>query len=68
MSKAFFEVFPTLQLDGRKKTMLENTVIERVTSNARKNFLRVYLNSDHLLEKSLIFDIEKQIRKIEALY
>ena len=58
MSKQFFEVFPTLQLDKKMKTLLENTQVERVTSNRTKDLLRVYLQSDHLLQKNLIWELE----------
>ena len=58
MSKQFFEVFPTLQLDKKMKTLLENTQVERVTTNRTKDILRVYLQSDHLLQKNLIWDLE----------
>ncbi|MBR5596674.1 MAG: PolC-type DNA polymerase III [Lachnospiraceae bacterium] len=63
MSKKFFEVFPTLQLDKKLTTLLENTTIERVTTNRAKDLLRVYLQSDHLLKKELIWDVETQIKK-----
>ena len=58
MSKQFFEVFPTLQLDKKMKTLLENTQVERVTTNRTKDLLRIYLQSDHLLQKNLIWDLE----------
>ena len=45
MSKQFFEVFPTLQLDKKMKTLLESTIVNRVTSNRAKDILRVYLES-----------------------
>ena len=63
MSKKFFEVFPTLQLDKKMKTLLESTVVERVTSNRAKDMIRVYLQSDHLLQKDLIWETEMQIKK-----
>ena len=63
MSKQFFEVFPTLQLDKKMRTLLESTVVERVTSNRAKDMLRVYLQSDHLLQKELIWETETQIKK-----
>ena len=63
MSKQFFEVFPTLQLDKKMKTLLESTVVERVTSNRAKDILRVYLQSDHLLQKELIWEVENEIKK-----
>ncbi len=61
MGKTFLEVFPTLKLNKRLHTMLENTTVERVTSNRQKDFLRVYLYSDHLLEKELVLETEKEI-------
>lgn len=63
MSKQFFEVFPTLQLDKKMKMLLENTQVERVTSNRQKDLLRVYLQSDHLLQKEFVWETEKQIKK-----
>ena len=62
MNKKFFEVFPTLQLDKKLKSLLENTQIERVTSNRAKDMLRIYLQSDHLLQKEIIWEVEQQIR------
>ena len=61
MSKAFLEVFPTLQLNNHLQTMLENTTVERITGNRRRDFLRIYLHSDHLLEKKLVWETEKEI-------
>ena len=61
MSKKFFEVFPTLQLDKKLKTLLESTVVDRVTSNRAKDMLRIYLQSDHLLQKEMIWEVEEQI-------
>ena len=63
MSKKFFEVFPTLQLDKKMKTLLENTVVDRVTSNRQKDMLRIYLQSDHLLQKEIVWEMETQIKK-----
>ena len=63
MSKPFFEVFPTLQVDKKLKTLLENTIIDRVTTNRAKDLLRIYLRSDHLLQKELIWETEGQIKK-----
>ena len=62
MNKQFFEVFPTLQLDKRTKSLLETTQVERVTTNRAKDLLRIYLLSDHLLKKELIWEVEGEIR------
>ncbi len=61
MSKAFFEVFPTLQLDTGLHDLFENVAVEKVTSTKRKDFLRVYIASDHLLSKEDVFRVEREI-------
>ena len=63
MKQKFFEVFPTLQLEKKMKALLESTIVERVTSNRQKDFLRIYLQSDHLLQKEIIWETEGQIKK-----
>ena len=63
MSKKFFEVFPTLEVEKRLKTLMDSTIVERVTSNRAKDFLRIYLTSDHLLQKEHLWEMEKLIKK-----
>ena len=63
MSKAFFEVFPTLKLDTGLHDLFENVTVEKVTSTKRKDFLRVYIASDHLIYKEDIFRVEREIGK-----
>ena len=46
MSKAFFDVFPTLKLDTGLRDLFENVTVEKVTSTKRKDFLRVYIASE----------------------
>jgi len=45
MSKAYFDVFPTLKLDKKLHDLMEQTVVERVSATSRKDFLRIYLSS-----------------------
>ena len=63
MSKKFFEVFPTLQMEKTLKNLIDDTVVDRVTSNRARNLLRVYLSSDHLLQKEQVWEVERQIKK-----
>ena len=63
MSKTFFQVFPTLEVEKRIKRLLENTKVERVTSNRARDFLRIYLVSDHLVQKPDLWEVEKLIQK-----
>ena len=63
MSKAFFEVFPTLKLDTGLQNLFEQVTVEKVTSTRRKDFLRVYIASDHLIHKEDVFRVEREIGK-----
>ncbi|MDE5940101.1 MAG: PolC-type DNA polymerase III [Lachnospiraceae bacterium] len=63
MSKAFFEVFPTLKLDTGLQDLFENVTVEKVTSTKRKDFLRVYIAADHLIHKEDVFRVEREIGK-----
>ena len=61
MSKKFFEVFPTLQLDSAEKELFEQVTVERVTSTKRKDFLRIYIMSEHLIQKMLVLKVDQEI-------
>ena len=51
MGKAFFEVFPSLKLDTGLRDLFEQVTVEKVSSTKRKDFLRVYISSDRLIQK-----------------
>lgn len=63
MSKPFFDVFPTLKLDTSLHDLFESVAVEKVTSTKRKDFLRVYIASDHLIQKEDVFRVEREIGK-----
>lgn len=63
MAKKFFDVFTTLTVDKRLRMLLESTTVERVTNNRESDFLRVYISSDHLIQKDIIWQAEQQIKK-----
>lgn len=63
MEKGFLEVFPTLQLQGDIKDLLEEVQIQRISSTKQRDFLRIYIESRRLIEKELIFKIEQEIKK-----
>ena len=63
MTKSFFQVFPTLQLDSMIASFFEQVTVERITSTRRKDYLRIYLSSDHLIQKDMIFKVEQEIKK-----
>lgn len=63
MSKFFFDVFPTLKLDTGLHDLFERVMVEKVTSGKRKDFLRVYIACDYLIQKEDVFRMEKEIGK-----
>ena len=61
MSKAFFDVFPTLKLNGNLRDIMEQTEVEKITSTRNREYLRVYLYSPHLIYKQDIMEVEREI-------
>ncbi len=62
MEKSFFEAFPNLKLDGVRKDLFEQVVVERITTTKRKDLLRIYIRSGRLIEKEHIYSVEKEIK------
>ena len=63
MAKSFFEVFPQVQLNRELAGMLDETVISRVSTTSRKDFLRIYLSSGRLLSKERIYLLERELKQ-----
>ncbi len=63
MSKTFFEVFPGLKLDGQVKQQMEQVEVEKVTTTSRKDYLRIYIISGHLIQKDIIYKVEREIKQ-----
>ena len=63
MGKPFFEVFPSLKLDGGIHDIMEQTSVEKVSANKSRDFLRIYLFSTRLIVKDDIWTTEEQIKK-----
>lgn len=61
MTKLFFDVFPSLQLDGTMKKLLTETEVTKVGMNREKDHIRIYLNSTRLIHKNDIYRLEKAI-------
>ncbi|MBO4749480.1 MAG: PolC-type DNA polymerase III, partial [Lachnospiraceae bacterium] len=61
--KAFFEAFPNVQLPKGLHDLMEQTVIEKITTTKAKDFLRIYLVSKNLIEKRDIHRVEKELKK-----
>ncbi|MCI8738164.1 MAG: PolC-type DNA polymerase III [Lachnospiraceae bacterium] len=62
MMKLFEEVFPTLRLKGEMKALFERVQVERISAPKDRKFLRIYLGSEHLIEKDKIWALEREIK------
>ncbi|MGL5259210.1 MAG: PolC-type DNA polymerase III [Lachnospiraceae bacterium] len=63
MSQLFLNVFPTLKLEKKLAQLMEQAKILRIKSNKKTEFLRIYIESNYLIEKEFIYEVEKEIKK-----
>ncbi len=61
MSKMFFEVFPTLVVQEDLKKLMTGIEVTKVSANRQKNVIRIFLYGTHLIPKTDIFRMEKEI-------
>lgn len=60
--KQFLEVFPTLQLKNQLKEAFQGVVVEHIYTTKRRDFLRVYISAERLVDKKDVFAMESQIK------
>ncbi len=63
MPKAFFETFPTLELDKRVMRQFDTVIVDRVAATKDRSLVRVYITSDHVIPKESVYHVEKNLRK-----
>ncbi len=63
MAKPFLEVFPALKLEQELHGFMERTQVERISATKNKDFLRIYISSDRLILKDIVFAVEKEIKR-----
>ena len=63
MTKKFFDVFPTLELESGLRELYEEIEVEKVSVTKRKDFLRIYIAADRLIQKEDILKAETEIKK-----
>ena len=61
MSKTFFEVFPTLVIQEDLKKLMTGIEVTKVSANRQKSVIRIFLYGTHLIPKTDIFRMEKEI-------
>ena len=58
MSKAFLEVFAGLKLPTQVGRQFEDVEVLKITSTSKKDFLRIYISSEHLISKEIVYKAE----------
>ncbi len=63
MGQNFFSVFPTLEISGDLHDILEETEVIKVASNKAREYIRIYISGNKLIQKDKIFYLERQVKK-----
>ena len=63
MEKMFYEVFGKLELIGKIKEIFQNVVVTKVSSNARRDIIKVYIESQCIIQRREIMVVEREIKK-----
>lgn len=61
--KSFLEVFDTLALDEKMRSLLEQVVVTKVSTNRKQDVFRIYITSKKLIAKNQLFQLAKQIQR-----
>ena len=61
MAKLFFDVFPTLEVNGDMKKILSEMEVTKVGMNHDRDHIRIYILGGHLIHKKNIFELERSI-------
>lgn len=62
-TKNFFEVFPGLRLEKETGGIWRKVQVKRVALNQDKTLLRVYIDSEHLIQKAIIYKVEEEMKQ-----
>ncbi|MCQ2508297.1 MAG: PolC-type DNA polymerase III [Dorea sp.] len=62
MNKPFAEVFPTLKLNSEISSLFEDTYISKITTNSSREYLRIHMESTHIIPKNVIYLVQVQIK------
>ena len=63
MAMKFFEVFDGIRMDERLNALMEDTTVEKLTTDSQRTLLRVYLSSPRLIDRQDICKVQDAIRK-----
>ena len=61
--KSFYEVFPTIKLDGLLHDLFEHVDVVRVSATSDRTVMRIYLSSENLITYRQLSDVRDRIRR-----
>ena len=61
--KAFFDVFPSLEVKADLREYFAETQIERLTKNKDRTRIKIVLHSDHLIHKDRIYRMQEELSR-----
>ena len=61
--KVFFHVFPTLKAEEDIQILFADVEVMKITTNSRRDFLRIHIFSRHLIQKKQIRQMEQRIKE-----
>ena len=61
--KNFYEVFPTIKLDGLLHDLFEHVDVVRVSATSDRTVMRIYLSSENLITYRQLSDVRDRIRR-----
>lgn len=63
MNKLFFEVFPTLEVGEDIQALFADTEVVKIATNSARTFIKIYIKSGHLIQKSKVREAERLVEK-----
>ncbi|MBP5151685.1 MAG: PolC-type DNA polymerase III [Lachnospiraceae bacterium] len=63
MEKLFFEAFKSLKLKKNLSDLFEDVTVSKISATNRKDLVKIYIRSTHLIPKRDIYAVEAEIKK-----
>ncbi len=64
MNKSFLQAFPTLVLDDATRDTFKDVAIEKISATKKQDILRIYISSSLLIDKTAVYRVEDEIKKL----
>ncbi|MCL2717602.1 MAG: PolC-type DNA polymerase III [Lachnospiraceae bacterium] len=63
MAQNFTEVFPALKLEKSIHDLFSKVWVEKVKMTRQRDFIRIYISSNRLIHKAVVYKVENEIKK-----